>query len=100
MIKQEAFPKAKEEEFTLKPSNLFLEQLDEAKSETAKRLEEKLRLLKGNPYRYKSILRYGLFLCGIRFAEQGKEKRLVCLVQGRIIKIPCILDRKKTLKNI
>lgn len=86
--------------FKLKPSNLFLEQLDDISSKAAAILKEKLKLVKKNPYRYKRIEGYNLFLCRIRFAEHRRKKRLIYLIDKKWIKVLCILDRKKDYKDL
>lgn len=44
------------EVYILSPTNFFLQQLDELSDEAANLIEEKLKLAKTNPYRYKRIL--------------------------------------------
>jgi mRNA-degrading endonuclease RelE of RelBE toxin-antitoxin system len=87
-------------EYELKPSNLFLEQID-ALSEDARRiLENKLVLIKINPFRNKRIQGYDLFLFRIRFEDQHKEKRVIYLVDKPHVKILCILDRDNDYKDL
>jgi len=87
-------------EYTLKPSNFFLEQLDNLDGETKKLVDKKLNLIKINPYRNKRIKGYGLFLFRIRFEDNRKEKRVIYLVDKPFIKILCILDRDKEYKDL
>ncbi|MBI5072417.1 hypothetical protein HZA99_01220 [Candidatus Woesearchaeota archaeon] len=87
-------------EFTLKPSNFFLEQLDELSDKAKRILEAKMLLLKVNPFRYKRIQGYGLFLFRIRFEDNQKEKRVIYLVDKPYVKILCILDRDKEYKDL
>lgn len=87
-------------EYVLRPSDFFLEQLDEL-SEKAKRIiEEKLLLLKINPFRFKRIEGYSLFLFRIRFEDNRKEKRVIYLVDKPYVEILCILDRDKEYKDL
>jgi D-lyxose ketol-isomerase len=86
--------------YILKPSNFFLEQLKDLNDESARLIEKKLRLVKINPYRFKRIVGYGLFLFRIRFEEGRKEKRVVYLVDKPYVKIICILDRDKKYKDL
>ena len=87
-------------EYILSPSAFFLEQLDDL-SEKAKRiLEEKLLMLKINPYRFKRIEGHHLFLFRIRFEDNQKEKRAIYLVDKPYVKILCILDRDKEYKDL
>lgn len=87
-------------EFVLKPSEFFLEQLDELSDKAKRILEEKMLLLKANPFHYKRIHGYGLFLFRIRFEDNQKEKRVIYLVDKPYVKILCILDRDKEYKDL
>ncbi len=86
--------------YVIKPSHFFLQQADELSDEAAKLIEEKLKLAKINPYRYKRIFGYKLFLFRIRFEDERKEKRVVYLVDKPFIKVLCILDRDKEYKDL
>ena len=86
--------------YALKPSYFFLKQLDDISDEAAKLIDKKLRLAKTNPYRYKRIQGYGLFLFRIRFEDNHKEKRVIYLVDKPFIKVLCILDRDKEYKDL
>ena len=48
--------------YVLKPSQFFLQQIEELNDEAAKLVEEKIKLLKINPFRNKRIHGYNLFL--------------------------------------
>jgi len=80
-------------EYEIIPSKFFLEQIDELSNEAAKLIEAKLHLVKINPYRFKRIKGYKLFLCRIRFEDERKEKRVIYLVDKPKVKVLCILDR-------
>ncbi|MBW2967047.1 hypothetical protein KY362_01030 [Candidatus Woesearchaeota archaeon] len=86
--------------YVLKPSKFFLEQVDDLSSEAAKLILDKLELVKENPFRYKRIHGYGLFLFRIRFEDERKEKRVIYLVDKPDVKILCILDRGKGYKDL
>ncbi|MBU4352128.1 MAG: hypothetical protein KKA65_00095 [Nanoarchaeota archaeon] len=86
--------------YALKPTKFFILQLDKISKEAANLIEEKLKLIKNNPYRYKRIKGHNLFLFRIRFKDQNKEKRLIYLVDKPYIKLICILDRKKEYKDL
>lgn len=86
--------------WVLKPSAFFLEQLDGISDEAARIIDEKLKLVKINPYRSKRIRGYSLFLFRIRFSDSRKEKRIVYLIDNPYIKILCILDRDKEYKDL
>ena len=49
-------------EYEVIPSEFFLEQIDELSDEAAKLIEDKLRWAKINPFRFKRIEGYSLFL--------------------------------------
>tara|TARA_Y100000310_G_C20479756_1_gene714109 strand:+ start:604 stop:900 length:297 start_codon:yes stop_codon:yes gene_type:complete len=87
-------------DYVLKPSHFFLEQIDGLSDEAARLVEEKLKLAKINPYRFKRVHGYKLFLFRIRFEDDSKEKRVVYLVDKPHIKLLCILDRDKEYKDL
>ncbi len=86
--------------YILRPTKFFLHQLDELSEKSRRILGDKFRLLKQNPFRYKQILGYNLFLFKVRFEDNQKEKRLIYLVDKPYIKILCILDRDKGYKDL
>ncbi len=87
-------------DYVLKPSHFFLEQLDGLSGKAASILEEKLRLLKVNPFRFKRIEGHDLFLFRIRFEDNRKEKRVIYLVDKPNVEILCILDRSKEYSDL
>src|SRR3989338_4921543 len=87
-------------EFELKPSEFFLEQIEELSDKVSRIVEDKLRLLKINPFRFKRIEGYNLFLFRIRFEDNQKEKRVIYLVDKPYVKVLCILDRDKEYKDL
>ena len=87
-------------EYILKPSQFFLEQVEELSEEAARVVEDKLRLAKINPYRFKKLEGYDLFLFRIRFEDNRKEKRVVYLVDKPFIKVICIIDRDSGYKTL
>lgn len=86
--------------YDIRPSKFFLEQVDDLSSEAAKLILDKLQLVKENPFRYKRIHGYELFLFRIRFADERKEKRVIYLVDKPDVKVLCILDRDKGYKDL
>ncbi len=86
--------------FNLKPTNFFLEQLDNLSFKSRQLLKDKLELLKLNPTRNKRILGYNLFLFRIRFSDSRKEKRVIYLLDKKDVKILCILDRANNYKDL
>ena len=87
-------------EYDIIPSKFFLEQIDELSDEAAKLIKEKLLLAKINPYRFKKIEGYKLFLFRIRFEDDRKEKRVIYLVDKPKVKVLCILDRSSEYKQL
>lgn len=87
-------------DFILKPSYFFLEQLNDLSYDAKKLIDEKLKLIKINPYRYKRVTGYGLFLFRIRFKNNNKEKRIIYLVDKHFVKVLCILNRDKEYKDL
>ena len=86
--------------YELIPTEFFLKQLDGVSKQAASLINKKLRLIKTNPYRYKRIRGYNLFLFRIRFEDNRREKRLVYLVDKPKVIVLCILDRKKEYEDL
>ena len=89
-----------DDEYILRPSKFFLEQVEELNDKAARIVEDKLRLLKINPFRNKKLEGYPLFLFRIRFEDNQKEKRVVYLVDKPEVKILCIIDRDSGYKKL
>jgi len=87
-------------EYIIKPSQFFLKQVDELSKEAKKQILEKINLLKQNPFRFKRIYGFKLFLFRIRFQDKRKEKRVIYLVDKPYVKLLCILDRSKDYKDL
>ena len=87
-------------EYILIPLKFFLEQLDDLSLKSKKILDNKLQLLKINPFRYKRVKGYGLFLFRIRFEDNRKEKRVIYFVDKPYVKIICILNRDNEYKDL
>ena len=88
------------EEYFLKPSKFFLEQVEELSDKAAGIVNDKLRLLKANPFRNKRIHGLDLFLFRIRFEDERKEKRVIYMVDKPYVKIICIIDRDSGYKKL
>jgi mRNA-degrading endonuclease RelE of RelBE toxin-antitoxin system len=86
--------------YVLKPSCFFLKQLEDLSPSALDIVKKKLLLLKINPFRFKRINGYTLFLFRIRFADERKAKRLVYVVDKQYVKILCVLDRDKGYKDL
>jgi len=83
--------------FNLKPTNFFLEQLDNLSFKSRQLLKDKLELLKLNPTRNKRILGYNLFLFRIRFSDSRKEKRVIYLLDKKDRSVLYKFARSKNL---
>ncbi len=90
------------EEFKLKPTELFLSQLEELnlKNNEIDKLNYKLDLLKINPKRNKSLFLEKYNLLRIRFTTTSKELRIVYTIERPFVKILFILDRSKNYKDL
>ena len=86
--------------FEVIPSKIFLEQLDDLSDSAIKLIDNKIKILEENPFHYKRIVGYNLFIFRIRFEDQKKEKRLIYLVEKGKVIILCILDRDKEYKDL
>jgi len=87
-------------DYELIPSHFFLKQLDDLSNEAKAQIENKLKLVKINPFRNKRIHGYNLFLFRIRFEDNKKEKRVIYLVDKPNVKVLCILDRHNEYKDL
>jgi len=86
--------------YFLKQTKLFFEQIEELSPQAKSILEKRIELLKINPFRNKRIVGFHLNLFRIRFSDNGKEKRLVYLVDRPYVKLIYIIDRKNDYKNL
>ncbi len=85
--------------FKIKGSNLFYEQLDEFGEKTPRILDEKIQLLKNNPFRFKR-LKHQKILFKIRFKYKRKEKRLIYQVKKGVIELLFIINRNKDYRDL
>lgn len=86
--------------FELIPTEFFLKQVEDLGHNGRMLIQEKLLLAKQNPFRYKRIKWYNLFLFRIRFEELRKEKRIIYLVDKKYAKVLCLLDRNNEHKDL
>jgi|SRR3989339_532199 len=86
--------------YVLKPSQAFEKQLRELNDNAKTIIEQKLRLIEQNPYRYKRIKGHNLLLFRIRFSDNRKEKRAIYIVEKNYIFLVCILDRDRGYKDL
>lgn len=100
MGQKKNFSKNSDNDYTLRPSLIFLKQLSRLDKKAKRIIRNKLLLLKQNPFRYKRIKGYSLSLFRIRIENNRKEKRVVYFVDKNEIKIVCILNRSDNYKDL
>ena len=86
--------------FFVRGTDRFYKQLDEFDKKFRQIIENKLLLLKENPYRFKSLHGYNLNLFRIRFTIQNKETRLIYAVIKPDVVLLCFIERKKDYKDL
>lgn len=86
--------------FNIVPTKFFLKQLDDLSKDSLKLIKNKIQLLKTDPFRFKRIKSYKLFLFRIRFEDKRKEKRIIYLINKNDVKLICILDRDKEYADL
>jgi mRNA-degrading endonuclease RelE of RelBE toxin-antitoxin system len=100
MVRKKNYSKNSKSDFKLVPTKFFLDQIDSLSSKGKNLLNKKLIILKSNPFRNKRVVGFKLFLFRIRLKDSKSEKRIVYLVEKNIVKILCILDRKKGYRDL
>jgi hypothetical protein len=79
----------------------FLNQFRELDSKSKRIIDDKISLIKENPYRYKKIHSHNYSkVFRVRLEVQSKEKRLLYAVVEPNVIIICLLDRKKDYKDL
>ena len=83
------------------PSNQFLKQTRFLDIKQKRIIEDKVDLIKQNPFRYKRIhsKKYSKVF-RIRFSLNKKETRLIYIVIEPNIILVCLLDRKRGYKDL
>ncbi len=88
-------------EYTLRPSHLFVKQLDVLMDDEVRRIDEKLELARQNPFRYKSLRIKGLTKAfEIKITLQDKYSRIVYQLDGNEILVEGIINRKDDFKDL
>lgn len=87
--------------YQIKALKSFQEQISKLNNESKKIINNKIQLLKENPYRYKRI-RSKKFskVFRVRLSLEKKETRLIYVVIKLNIILVCLLDRKKDYKDL
>lgn len=87
--------------FKIIPSNTFLKQLKKINPKNRKLIEDKIELIKENPFRYKKIHSKDFSkVFRIRFSLDKKETRLSYTIVEPNIILVCLLNRKKDYKDL
>ncbi len=87
--------------YQIKSLNLFLEQIKDLDNKTKRIINDKIELIKQNPYRYKRIhSRQYSKVFRIRFSIQKREIRLIYVVIEPNIILVCLLNRKNDYKDL
>ena len=86
--------------FRIKGTKKFHEQLKEFDKKSKRIIENKLNLLKQNPYRFKKLHSKKIKLFRIQIKIQNRETRLVYSVIEPNIILLCFIDRKKDYRDL
>ena len=87
-------------EYTINANKRFRKEINQLSEKAFRIVNDKIRLLKINPFRNKRIKGYNLFLFRIRFEDQRKEKRIIYQVDSSKVILICILDRDDDYKGL
>ena len=87
--------------YQIKALAFFLQQIKDLDDKSKRVINDKIELIKQNPYRYKRIhsQQYSKVF-RIRFSVQRKETRLIYVVIEPNIILTCLLDRKHDYKDL
>lgn len=87
--------------FKIKPLDVFLRQLEKLGKEDKEKINEKILLIKENPYRFKRIHSKEFSKTfRIRLNLSGKETRLIYVLLEPNIIMVCLLERKKNYHDL
>ena len=87
--------------YTIKVTEIFLEQIKRLDKKSKKIIKNKIGLIKINPYRYKRIHSKKFSkIFRVRLNLGGKETRLIYVILGRTILLVCLLERKREYKDL
>ncbi len=88
-------------DFTLRPSKVFLRQVCELSESDRHFVAAKLELAKLNPFRYKSLNVPGVTkVFEIKLTLAGLYSRLIYSLEGKEIRVECIINRKRNFKDL
>jgi mRNA-degrading endonuclease RelE of RelBE toxin-antitoxin system len=87
--------------FELVSTEFFLDQIKNLSEKYKKQIQKKLKLIKQNPFRFKSIHSKKFSrVFRVRMQIEGKEMRLIYAVLGTKIIIAGLLDRSKEYRDL
>jgi mRNA-degrading endonuclease RelE of RelBE toxin-antitoxin system len=87
--------------FTIKFTEKFMEQLSVLDVQQKQKINEKIELIKQNPFRFKKIhsAKFNRVF-RVRFELEKKEMRLIYVLLNVEIVIVCLLERNKDYKDL
>ena len=87
--------------FKVKALDFFLKQVEKLDEKSKKLIEEKIELIKENPFRFKRIHSKKFNkVFRVRLNLHGRETRLIYVVLEPNILIVCLLERKKKYRDL
>jgi mRNA-degrading endonuclease RelE of RelBE toxin-antitoxin system len=87
--------------FAIKLAPVIIEQLNALDEKSRRTVQEKIKLIEENPFRFKRIHSKSFRKAfRIRLSIQGKETRLIYVIIEPNIIIACLLERKKDYKDL
>jgi len=86
--------------YEIKISDDCLSQIKKLDEKAKEIIYSKIKLLESNPFHFKRLTGFNKPLFRIRFKSQNLEKRLVFVVDGNLVKLICILDRKHDYNDL
>lgn len=89
------------EKYEIRPSRVFLEQINDLTSAERELIAEKLDLARQNPFRYKSLRVPGLTkVFEIKLTLQDRYCRVIYTIDGDRIRVEGITNRKYDFKDL
>ena len=86
--------------YDLIPTKTLLEQLKSLDKKAKRIIQNKILLLKENPFLNKRLSGFHFPLFRIRFKNHNAESRLIYSVEGAKVVLICLLDRRKDYKDL
>ncbi|MFH1545605.1 MAG: hypothetical protein ABIE23_06000 [archaeon] len=87
--------------FRVEALEFFLKQIKKIDEKSKRIIQEKIALIKENPFRFKRIHSKKFHkVFRVRLNLQGKETRLIYIVLEPNILIVCLLERKKNYRDL